>query len=79
MDPYLLTDYCVLNISWEYIYDVTIVIKKVHVKNTKYKSTVFYYYIGIFYFLIEILLSFISFIFPCIYFSSRYHVSNLPL
>jgi hypothetical protein len=28
-DPYLLTDYCVANISWEYIYKVTIIIKKV--------------------------------------------------
>jgi hypothetical protein len=27
--PYLLTDYCVANISWEYIYTVTIMIKKV--------------------------------------------------
>jgi hypothetical protein len=29
MDPYLLTDYCVANISWEYIYKVIIMIKKV--------------------------------------------------
>jgi hypothetical protein len=28
-DPYLLTDYCVANISWEYIYNVTIMIKKI--------------------------------------------------
>jgi hypothetical protein len=28
-DPYLLTGYCVVNISWEYIYKVTIIIKKV--------------------------------------------------
>jgi hypothetical protein len=28
-DPYLLTDNCVANISWEYIYKVTIMIKKV--------------------------------------------------
>jgi hypothetical protein len=26
-DPYLLTDYCVANISWECIYKVTIMIK----------------------------------------------------
>jgi hypothetical protein len=26
MDPYLLTDYCVANISWEYIYNVTIIL-----------------------------------------------------
>jgi hypothetical protein len=29
MDLYLLTDYHVANISWEYIYKVTIMIKKV--------------------------------------------------
>jgi hypothetical protein len=28
-DPYLLKDYCVANISWGYIYRVTIMIKKV--------------------------------------------------
>jgi hypothetical protein len=28
-DPYLLTDYCVANISWEYMYKVTVMIKKV--------------------------------------------------
>jgi hypothetical protein len=28
-DPYLLIDYCVANISWEYIYNVTIMIKNV--------------------------------------------------
>jgi hypothetical protein len=28
-DPYLLTYYCVANISWEYIYSVTIKIRKV--------------------------------------------------
>jgi hypothetical protein len=28
-DPYLLTDYCVANIAWEYIYSVTVMVKKV--------------------------------------------------
>jgi hypothetical protein len=28
-DPYLLTDNCVANISWEYIYKVTIIIEQV--------------------------------------------------
>jgi hypothetical protein len=33
-DPYLLTDYCVANISWEYIYNVTIMIKKLQKMDT---------------------------------------------
>jgi uridylate kinase len=28
-DPYLSTDYCAANISWEYIYKVTIMFKKI--------------------------------------------------
>jgi hypothetical protein len=41
-DPYLLTDYCVANVSWEYIYKVTIMIKKVQIR-IRIASNVFDY------------------------------------
>jgi uridylate kinase len=36
-DPYLLTDYCVANMSREYVYKVTIMMKKVQKIFTKLK------------------------------------------